>query len=430
MLRRSLPHNPETRRGFSVIEALVSVLILVIVMTAAVSLLFGLRSFAEKQQSFTAPRQTARSAMDYVSYWVQGAGDMNILLNNPSALVMYYLGDAITGTPVKRAAYNNLTAAQATLGDLGTDIITLAFPTNPVKLAVASPVPLTLGAGGASITIRFNYSAGCATDNNANIAAFKQDAGYGSGTQSPLSTLIDAQGNYCYVKLLANPTSDCTQIAFSPFNVISVTANPAMTGQIDPNGGHVAALQGQVHLLGGVTYVSFRVLNTTLQQKNGMFDPAVDGTNASTFFPIAENVEDFQVAYIYGLGAQAGQVYNTSVQTIPAGTNPDGVPTQAGRVPPGVPGPFDIINVVGVRLTITARSLPLRLSGLKLTALTAKAPTSGPQYDPTVYYHYRPSAEDHPWDGTTVDYATPTSPVYQHYRLTTTLMLRNRMLGG
>ena len=65
-----------------------------------------------------------------------------------------------------------------------------------------------------------------------------------------------------------------------------------------------------VVLWAGVSYVSFRVRNGTLEQKNGMFDRTTDKPGAA-FFPIMENVEDLQVAYIYGRGAQAGNVWNT-----------------------------------------------------------------------------------------------------------------------
>ena len=60
-------------RGFTLIEALVSVLILSVVMIVALTLLVSMRSFAAKQQAFTAPRQSARSAIDYLSFFLAGA---------------------------------------------------------------------------------------------------------------------------------------------------------------------------------------------------------------------------------------------------------------------------------------------------------------------------------------------------------------------
>ena len=74
----------KSRRGISLSEAMVSLLILTMVMIVALTLLFSMKSFAERQQVKTAPRQTARRAVDYLSSFVAGATDLNDRADPPS----------------------------------------------------------------------------------------------------------------------------------------------------------------------------------------------------------------------------------------------------------------------------------------------------------------------------------------------------------
>ncbi len=127
MSRRS---NAERRpagasRGFTLVEALVSLFILSVVMALALTLLVAMRSFAAKQQNFTQPRQISRSAVDYLGFYLAQAADLNVTENgpvNPNALIMYYSfgKDAASGgsTPVQ-ASYNNLSAAASDSGTRG-----------------------------------------------------------------------------------------------------------------------------------------------------------------------------------------------------------------------------------------------------------------------------------------------------------------------
>ena len=129
--------------GFTLIEAVVSLLLLVIVLTVAMTMLFQMRAFAERQQFFMLPRQAARRAADYLSYYMAGASDLNDRTTprqSPNALVMYY---NVNGNPVQ-ASYDNLTGTEpgnsitvpgvsTAFGDLGTDVVTLIAPTNPAK---------------------------------------------------------------------------------------------------------------------------------------------------------------------------------------------------------------------------------------------------------------------------------------------------------
>ena len=92
MLRRSrsLAEARRRVRGFSLTEALVSLIMIVIIMGVTMSLLFSMKSFAERQRVFTEPRQTARRATEYLRFFVSGAGDANdraSAFSNPTAII-------------------------------------------------------------------------------------------------------------------------------------------------------------------------------------------------------------------------------------------------------------------------------------------------------------------------------------------------------
>jgi hypothetical protein len=99
-----------------------------------------------------------------------------------------------------------------------------------------------------------------------------------------------------------------------------------------------------------------------------------------------------QIAYIY----DDGTIWNSAAQTL--STTGD-VPTQPGT---GTAAPPDIRSVTGLRITIVGRSVQLPVTML-----------SHDKYS-------RPAAENH---------AGGLADRFYHYRLTDTVMLRNRMLG-
>ena len=74
MCRRSPRHS---QAGFTLIEATVSMTLLLIVLLISMGFLISMRTFSQRQEMFTQPRQTARRAMDYLTYYVRGASDMN-----------------------------------------------------------------------------------------------------------------------------------------------------------------------------------------------------------------------------------------------------------------------------------------------------------------------------------------------------------------
>ena len=122
----------ERARGMSLSEAMVSLLILTMVMIVALTLLFTMKSFAERQQMKTAPRQTSRQAMEYVGSFLTGATDLNDLADppNPNAIVTWYT-QGNSSSP-RQASFNNLKndATESKLGEVGTDIITISVPAN------------------------------------------------------------------------------------------------------------------------------------------------------------------------------------------------------------------------------------------------------------------------------------------------------------
>ncbi len=432
-------------RGFTLIEALVSVLILTVVMVVALTLLVSMRSFAAKQQAFTAPRQSARSAIDYLGFFLAGATDLNVEAGNPNALVMWTTF-GVAGTP-RQASYNNLTAAEAAAGygDEGTDIISLAIATNPIRIPIVVPPPGPWTGNTASVgTAILNFSAGCglAVDNDVrNLALFKQVTGATSagGTDvSGLLTVSDRIGRWRYVRITEYVSSECIKMTGTDptREVITINFTPGDEDQVNPPGGWRNDLVDEpLTLNAGIEYTSFRVKNGALEQKTtgfdgsgryspGFFNPDCDGDTVGGscpsigFTPVVENVEDLQIAYIF----RDGTIWN-SLGT-PA-TKPGAIPGQIATLT-GTPGATDISNVRALRVSVIARSNPLDIGARQLSAGPPPTPAPTPVADTRrVGLYRRPALEDHP-EGNLDTIATG---VFDRYRLTTTMVLRNRVLG-
>lgn len=418
-MSRSSRSDRRRRRGFTLAEAVVSLVILIVVMTIALTLLFSMKSFAERQQANMVPRQAARRAIDYLSHFVSSASDINGEFGNPNAIpVRYTFGTQpapADATAMRQAAYNNLTSGESSLGTVGTDILSLAVPLNPLVIPVSDwPGRATAGA-----TMWLNYRRGC-PDNTLNMTLLKQETGaHGSPERSGLLMVTDARGVWTYVEITGYPStgSDCT---VGTDRVVQVTIN-ASGADINPPGGFRDDLVAPVTLAGGIDFVSFRhrVVNNVpaLEQKSsgpdgsgtfryGLFDSSSDNPGTA-FVPIVENVEDFQVAYIF----RDGTIWNTQSQTLPSGQN--GIPLQARAETVSCAGtPTDILCAVGLRVTVVGRSLPLNLGGRNLTDWNL---------------HLRPRGEDRA-GATAAD--TLTTGIFDRHRQTATLMLRNRILGG
>jgi hypothetical protein len=167
-----------------------------------------------------------------------------------------------------------------------------------------------------------------------------------------------------------------------------------------------------MYLYPGVHYTAFRVCNGWLEQKDGIFDPATDTncpaltddaefpayTTKPQWSPLLPNVEDLQFAYIFA----DGTVWNGPAGTLSAATSaPGGVPVAVGSASPPQ---YDVLHVIGVRVTVTARSTT------QVTVGGGKISTR------------RPVAEDHDPGAVVVD-------TYYRSLITSIAMLRNRASG-
>lgn len=391
-------NNKRQTRGFTLIEATISLTLLLIVLALSLTFLFSMKNFSQQQEMAASPRQAARRAIEYLSYYARGASDMNNAgaSASPNAIMMFY--DAYGTTTPVQASYNNLTSNS--YGDPGTDIITMAIPSSNLL------IPISGWPGGQhAATLTFEYSDGC-PDSAQCMTNFKAVTGYDPSTgHSSVLTLVDDDGSWAFYQITDYKETKNKNCCSGNVGNIEVNHSHGLSdNDIDPPGG-----QPTLHnpKLATVTFSSFRVKNDQLQQKTGVFDP---NNPDSGFYTLMDDVEDFQVAYIYN----DGTIWNTAAQTL---TTPGTIPTQAGTGEDGgVPTARDITNVIGLRFTIVTRSAPLPVTLMKIN--TGSASVGGPP--PKGFY--RPRAEDH---------AKSTTPDNRyHYRLTSTIMIRNRMLGG
>jgi Tfp pilus assembly protein PilV len=467
--RASASSRGRRARGFTLLEAMVSLLILVIILIVAMTMLFQMRAFAERQQYFMLPRQAARRATDYLSYYIAGASDLNYnkddaTRQSPNALITYYnLNGVLTQT-----SYNNLGCPDSTgattctepgngardipanppviptliastkFGDIGTDVITMVAPFNPSRYQVKSFPPAS---GTADLWL--NFRVGCATDNTANMDAFKAATGFDG--QSTLLMLVDNTGSWAYVRIAdvgSYKSSDCVNDKGKNINIQVNTLDFAFA---PPNG--AGALTDPVFLVAGLQVISFRVLTDSvdgvpkLQQKLGLFDPANDnpyppiGSPLPAFTNVMENVEDLQIAYMYPNGAiwntaGVGRTIHTVSPDCPLAACNKHVPFQAGPSGVAAAPPLDIQNVIGLRFSVTGRSPLLPIGARQLTNVGAKDDLVVADPSKTPSQHFRPASEDHAVTMDPVFSARPLYDQFDHYRATATLMLRNRTPRG
>ncbi len=440
------PRSRRSRRarGFTLAEAMVSLALLVVVMVVSLTLLFTMRSFAERVQIVIEPRQTSRRAVDYLAHFLQGATDAGIGAQN--AIVTYYNSDARlanAATSRVQATYDNLTSGQAAagFGDEGTDVVSLLIPAGePAKYQI---YPNWQGYSPPTRDFYISYRGGCGggNDDNANMIAFNALTGEnGTGHSNALLLLQDNQALWQYFRIKAYfpanpPTDGCA--ATNGWNVHIQTepgtAPPSLGGDgpLGPPGGVPATMNDPFFMVTGLQAVSFRVRTVngvpSLQQKAGLFDPTTDNPGTA-FVPVIENIEDFQIAYLYADGTfwqTADATYDLKNYTAPApGPTPtpggpaptpipvdcngqcvDDVPWQAG--PSAAPPARDITQVIGLRFTVVARSRPI---------------TFGARQMQNAALRFRPAVENRTTPG------TPDNS--EHSRATVTIMLKNRILGS
>ncbi len=408
--------RPDRRsQGFTLVEVTVAMAVLVIVLVLSGTLLVSMRSFAQKQQAFAEPRQTARRAIDYLAYYARGASDMNFVQQTnpaPNALMVWYQNaTGNTSGPPVQTCWDDVTNASIALP--GTDVLTVAEPTvgsGPISI-VKWP---SIAAANFDVS---NYSQGC-PDDTQNLIDFQRVMGcdpscIGTGKcPSAPFLIVDSTGNWQFYTITNFMTSQCSNITNSPPNIFPQIVISPSNGTNPPGGFHTVTCNNDLnpcHIMAGVQFVTFRVAPdaTTgiprLEELNigGLFNPTVQTTGANDpFTPLLDNVEDLQVAYIY----KDGTIWNSSQQVLssalPASTYLNNVPTQ------GTADTYDAQNVVGLRISVVARSarpIPTFLGGPggKVPAVTP------PENSAAVY-----------------------AAGYYHYRLTATVMIQNRVLGN
>lgn len=385
------------QRGFTVPEALVALILVVIVLVVGAQLLFGARRAAERQRRQVDARQAARAAVEYIHFLLRGATDMNGgNRQGPSPFaILTFARFNNAPVSVSQVSYDNLTPAQAQaqFGDVGTDIITFA------RAEDATAVPIACWAGGTSgnaANLYFSFAQGCPNSAD-NLQRFKSLTGAhieGNREVSEIFVVYDELGQATLMKITdyndGNNGNNCTQApsvggcSLTP-PAIHVIANPGASGFVNPPGGfHTLTCGGANRCWGavGVRFYSLRVWKGRLQQKRGVFDPYNPNQG---FLDVLPSVEDFQVAYFFRNGAVWNNLPGNS-QVPPMGPNP---------WEPGFDPLAEVAqNVVAIRITVTGRSTePMPITeepGLRFVRPAAENRLAGTTADR--FYRYQSSA--------------------------------------
>jgi type II secretory pathway pseudopilin PulG len=424
-------------------EVLVVLATLGMILWMAGQLLFPMRQAAERQRLQVEARQTARSAADYSAYLARGATDMMDTMNplNP-ALVLTYLwhgtnpgaGASFPACPgdagCVQLSYNNVDQAGTKFASDGTDIVTLtaAEVPYPAKIVAAAAFPLTftnasvqywafkLGCGAASPDVA-NFDAFVAATQDTNVVPPAQPVSRPLIVADPISgawliyTIIDyrsgSNGTTCSAPnpacVAAGAPVPCVQVGADPDNSLAPPGSPT-------------TLPNLPYLVVGTRFVSLRVCNGWLEQKNGLFDPAHDDNcdllpAGTVEFPqqpphdpattgwsaLLPNVEDFQIAYTF----RTGDTWNGPAATLSATQGCNGGVPSANAAPASV-NPYDARAVLGIRITVTARS-------------------STPVFGVGKMSVRQPPAEDHDPTGASND-------TYYRYQVSAVALLRNRAM--
>jgi len=363
-MRRGSPDEA----GFSLVEALVALVLTVLLMGVASELLVSMRRTSDRMRLSGDARRTAQQAAEYLALHVRGASDTNSERDNPAAILVWYERN---GAAVQ-ATWNNVT--DPALADPGTDILTVARPDTLIR----SRCLFWPGSANTGANARWQFGLGC-PDGQANLDRFKELTGYDpdTGVGQPV-LIVDALGQYSFYQVTNyldawNVSQGCSQTPPE----LHVVANPGLSNMLNPPGGQPSMVQ-PIHMLLGVRFHSFRVRNGSLEQKEGVFDPAADNPG-SRFVPVLPNVEDVQVAWIY----RNGEVWNTPTQQLPLGTYPNGVPLQ------GTNDPYDVVNIVGLRVNVVSRSAQELGRDIDTRLRQRQAMEDGSGGIPDRFYHHQ-----------------------------------------
>lgn len=366
----------DRRSGFSLTELLVTLAMLTVILTVSAQLLFETRRAAMRQQIQVETRQLARAAVDYVHYLVRGASDLNYSGDTPfPAAYLSWVGKNPNFN--RQVSYNNLDDAD--LGDLGTDIITIAQARDPLTI---EPVDWT-NFDNSVLSCDWQFNWGC-DDVAANLEAFRDWIDWHVfGDKSRWLLVADQTGAWRFYQINEVSSSTCAGLLGS---VKTTTPAPNSAEYLYPIGDPNAQLGNGPRLRLGVTWVALRVRDGWLEQKNDLFDPDEDDPGAD-FVQLLPNIEDLQIAYLFS----DGQLWNnTAGHTLPTG----GPPTRNNGVPwQGNPGSAtDATNVIGMRITVTARAPEALLGENRDRFRPLPAEDHVPAATPDRFYRYQASS--------------------------------------
>jgi len=333
----------QDQRGFSLIEALISLSIMVVILLGAGQLMFSTKRSADRMAQNSEARSIARRALEYLSFHARNAADLNGEFGNPMAVMIFYN----KGGNSLQATFNNVNpATDGNIADAGTDIISVGVPNSSLTI-LNDKWP---GGDFQAANTNWRFTMGC-PDSALNDQLFKEFTGYNpdTGMSGPIP-IWDANGQFDIFQITDYKASDCTKPEASGFISVHIVNNSGLSdGYNEPSGWSGLGVADPVHMGGGVVFISFRVHNGWLEQKNGLFDPMTDNPGTE-FVPILPNVEDLQIAWVF----RDGTVWNdAAAHRLDTGTYPGSVPTQE----PAASRPaYDVTNVVGLRISVTAHS--------------------------------------------------------------------------
>ena len=401
-------------RGFTLVEVLVALTVLVVVIVLSMSVLFAMQRFSQRQQVYVEPRQTARRGVDYLSYFIRNAG-ARVVKNSSGIVAWGTMPGAHQNDPVlaHQASFNNLDATQAAAdyGDLGTDLITMILPSGDFSIPVKKYPGL--GWGGAASHIVLSFNKGCnpalslPQQNDANVAAFISECQCSYGE---LVSFFDDKGTTITAMIDPAPnaiSSQCQQ------GTIDIAFNHGLA-PFNPPGAY-PELNCPTCWMGSMQFSCFRVHNRQLQQLMGAFDP-LNVPDDSNWTPLLENVEDLQIAYIF----EDGSIWNDDPGNRLPNPVSDGANYNAAMFAPypavsgGVPMPPPN---TGGNAGIDPDNGITHLSGLRLTVV---ARSEAPVLLQRSNRYTKPVVEDGIAAG---------NDDFYHHRITATIMIRNQMLG-
>jgi prepilin-type N-terminal cleavage/methylation domain-containing protein len=423
--------------GFTLMEVLVVLAALGMILWMAGQLLFPMRQAAERQRLQVEARQTARSGADYAAFLLRGATDMNDTADplDPAIILTYLWKGSNPGAGFSfpacpgdggcvQLSYNNVDQGATDFASDGTDIITLtsAQVAYPGKLMAAAPFPNPLSSASVEYwAFNLGCAAGSPTEDTDNFNAFlavTQDPSITPPAQpKSLPFIVTDPGSGAWLiyqitdyrsgsngSTCTSPDPNCV-VGGASVPCVQVSADPDNANALNPPGGP-STLGNLPNLIVGSRFMTLRVCNGWLEQKEGLFDPQTDNNcpalpAGTVEFPqqpphdpstgwaaLLPNVEDFQIAYIL----RNGNTWNGPGATLSAAQGCDnGVPSSNNA--PGAVGQNDARSVLGLRITVTARSS----TPVQLGAKVAFRQPPAEDHDPTTapedfYYRFQVSA--------------------------------------